>query len=107
MTEMKRALVTGGSGDIGSAICKRLADQGLAVIVHANSRLEKAEAIAADIQAAGGQAQAVAFDVSDTAACATALQTLLADGPIQVAWQYGVVAPEDGSLWCIADPGRC
>lgn len=84
MTDRKRALVTGGSGDIGSAVCRRLAADGMAVIVHANSRLEKAQAVVAEIEAAGGVAQAVAFDVSDGQACEQALQTLLADGPIQV-----------------------
>ena len=33
----RRALVTGGSGDIGGAICRQLADDGLHVIVHANA----------------------------------------------------------------------
>lgn len=85
MTEQKRALVTGGSGDIGGAICRQLAAQGFAVIVHANSRLEKAQAVVDDIQAASGKAEAVAFDVSDTAASDEAIQGLLQDGPIQVA----------------------
>lgn len=80
---LKRALVTGGSGDIGSAICKRLADQ-YHVIVHANSRLERAQAVVNEIVAAGGQATAVAFDVSDAQASATSLETLLDEGPIQV-----------------------
>lgn len=80
---LKRALVTGGSGDIGSAICKRLASQ-YHVIVHANSRLERAQAVVAEILAAGGQASAVAFDVSDAQASAASLEALLNDGPIQV-----------------------
>lgn len=36
-TPVRRALVTGGSGDLGGAICLRLAAQGWRVIVHANS----------------------------------------------------------------------
>jgi len=80
----RRALVTGGSGGIGSAICRRLAADGFSVIVHANSQLATAQALAADIIAAGGQAQTVAFDVTDAAATATALETLLEAGPIQV-----------------------
>lgn len=82
--DARRALVTGGSGDIGSAICRRLAEQGMEVVVHANSRLEKAEAIAGEIRQAGGRAGAVAFDVSDAGACEKALQEILADGPVQV-----------------------
>ena len=58
---MRRALVTGGSGDIGSAIARNLALTGIHVHVHANSRLERAEAVAADIRAAGGSADALAF----------------------------------------------
>lgn len=84
MSDVRRALVTGGSGDIGSAVCRRLAARGLAVIVHANSRLERAQAVAEEIREAGGQAEATAFDVCDTAACAAILEGLLADGPIQV-----------------------
>ena len=81
---MKRALVTGGSGGIGAAICTRLAADGLHVIVHANRRLDKAAAVVAKIKAAGGSAEAVAFDVTDRAATAAALEALLEGGAIQV-----------------------
>ncbi|ABE45218.1 3-oxoacyl-ACP reductase FabG [Polaromonas sp. JS666] len=81
---LKRALVTGGSGGIGSAICRRLAADGFSVIVHANSHLATAQAVAASIAADGGQAQAVAFDVTDASATAAALESLLEQGPIQV-----------------------
>jgi 3-oxoacyl-[acyl-carrier protein] reductase len=81
---MKRALVTGGSGGIGAAICKRLAADGHHVIVHANRGREKAEAVVAAIVAAGGSAEAVAFDVTDRAASAAALEKLLEAGPVQI-----------------------
>jgi 3-oxoacyl-[acyl-carrier protein] reductase len=81
---LRRALVTGGSGGIGSAICRRLARDGFSVIVHANSNLSGAQALAASIEAEGAQAQAVAFDVTDATATASALQALLEQGPIQV-----------------------
>ena len=81
---MKRALVTGGSGGIGTAICRRLAADGLHVIVHANSRLREAQRLAAEIAAGGGAAQAVAFDVADRARTADALKDLLAAGAVQV-----------------------
>ena len=81
---MKRALVTGGSGGIGAAICQRLAADGLHVIVHANRSLDKAAAVVAEIVAAGGSAEAVAFDVTDRPATAAALEQLLEAGAIQI-----------------------
>jgi 3-oxoacyl-[acyl-carrier protein] reductase len=80
----RRALVTGGSGDLGGAICRALALDGLFVYVHANSAIERAETLAHELRSQGGHAQAVAFDVADGAATRAALETLLADGPIQV-----------------------
>ena len=81
---LKTALVTGGSGAIGSAICRALAAQGLQVIVHANQRLEEAQRLAAELQAGGGAAQAVAFDVTDRAGTAQALARFEGQAPIQV-----------------------
>jgi len=75
----KRALVTGGSGAIGSAICRRLAADGFDVIVHANRHAEAADRLAAEI---GGCA--TAFDVVDAHASLAALESLLEAGPIQV-----------------------
>jgi 3-oxoacyl-[acyl-carrier protein] reductase len=80
----RRALVTGGSGDIGGAICEQLARDGLHVIVHAGGNLARAEEVVAAIHHEGGSAQAVAFDVADGAASRTAIETLLVDGPVQV-----------------------
>jgi 3-oxoacyl-[acyl-carrier protein] reductase len=80
----RRALVTGGSGGIGAAICRRLAAAGLTVHVHANRAMPEAESIAAQITAAGGRAIAVQFDVTDAAATRDALERILAQGPIQV-----------------------
>jgi len=81
---MKRALVTGGSGGMGAAICRKLAGDGLHVTVHANSRLLEAERLAGEIVTAGGSAQAVAFDVTDRAQTGAALERLLEGGAIQV-----------------------
>lgn len=81
---MKRALVTGGSGSIGAAIARALARTGLHVYVHANTQLANAQAVAAEIVAAGGAAEAVAFDVTDGDSCTAALDELLAVAPIQV-----------------------
>ncbi len=81
---MKRALITGGSGDLGAAIVKRLADDGLEVIVHANSNPDKAERIAREVVEAGGEAKTTVFDVTDPEASKQAIQTILEDGPVQI-----------------------
>jgi len=81
---IKRALVTGGSGGIGAAICAALAASGVHVIVHANRQLERAQRIATALVAEGGQASAVAFDLTDAAGVSAAIETLLAAGPIQI-----------------------
>jgi len=81
---LKRALVTGGSGAIGAAICRMLAARGLQVIVHAHNRLAAAEELAAQLRAGGAKAQAVVFDVTDRNGTARALGTLVEEAPIQV-----------------------
>ena len=80
----KHALVTGGSGAIGAAICARLAADGLHVTVHANRRLAEAKRVAAGIRDRGGSADAVAFDVTDAERTAAAVKELLAAGAVQV-----------------------
>ncbi len=81
---MIRALVTGGSGVIGAAICRRLAAAGRRVVVHANRNLAQAEQVAQTIRAAGGAADAVAFDITNEEETTLALDKLLADGPVQI-----------------------
>lgn len=80
-------LVTGASRGIGRAIALRVAEGGHDVVVHCRSRVEEAQAVAAQIRALGRQARVLCFDVADRAASAAAL---LADVEAHGAY-YGVV----------------
>jgi 3-oxoacyl-[acyl-carrier protein] reductase len=62
------ALVTGGSRGLGRATVRRLAAHGAAVAINYATRSDIAEALAAEIRAAGGRAIAVGADVADAAA---------------------------------------
>ena len=82
--EMRRALVTGGSGVMGAAICRQLAHDGLHVIIHTYSKPEVACALAHEIQTAGGSAETTRFDIADPLQTREALESLLKTGAIQV-----------------------
>jgi len=81
--DARRVLVTGGSGDIGGAICIALARGGWQVIVHANANRERAEAVVACIRDGGGSAEVAAFDLTDAAATRAAIEGLLQGGQVQ------------------------
>jgi 3-oxoacyl-[acyl-carrier protein] reductase len=66
-TSTRVAIVTGGSGGIGSAVARTLAAEGMAVVVHYSGGAERAEALAASIREAGGAAAAVPGDVAEEA----------------------------------------
>ncbi len=82
--KQRRALVTGGSGDIGGAIARTLAARGCALLVHAHSAPERAQAVVDAIRAAGGQAQVLCCDLTDGAATRAALEAELAQGAIDI-----------------------
>jgi len=65
------AVVTGGAGGIGEAICRGLAEAGCAVVVGYNNSEAPARALAADLPAAGAPHAALRAPVTDSAALAT------------------------------------
>ncbi len=81
---MKYALVTGGSGEIGQAICLRLANDGHHVIVHANQNIENAQILVDSIIKAGGSAQTIQFDLTDFEQTSAKITQLTQAHPIQI-----------------------
>lgn len=69
------ALVTGGNKGIGREIAAQLADLGHTIVIGARS-LERGEATAAELRAAGGNVTAVALDVTDSESVAAAAKTV-------------------------------
>ena len=82
---MRRALVTGGASAIGGAICRRLAEDGMHVTVHAHANPDAADRLVARLRQDGHAADRLVCDLADFEASAAALGTLAqAPEPIQV-----------------------
>lgn len=60
----KVAIVTGGSGGIGSAICERLAEEGAKVVVHYGGHADSAHEVVSKIKQSGGNAVAIQANLS-------------------------------------------
>ena len=80
----KRALVTGASGALGSAIARRLAQMGATLLLHGNKRPEAVQALADEIRSAGGAAEPIVFDLGSDEATAAAVARMLIAGPVQI-----------------------
>lgn len=75
--DRKAALVTGGSGDLGSVVARTLAAEGMAVAVQYRSNEARAKAVAAGIEEAGGVAIPVQADLTSSAGAAGAVDAVL------------------------------
>ncbi|WKE63988.1 3-oxoacyl-ACP reductase FabG [Gallaecimonas kandeliae] len=100
---MRQVLVSGASRGIGAAIATTLASEGFGIVIHYRSRHEEAEQVRTQIEAAGGKARLLPFDVSDRTAAKTALEAdIEAHGPY-----YGVVVnagiTRDGAFPALTD----
>ena len=102
MTDLRRltgrvALITGGGGEIGSAIALRLAREGARVMV-GDIEPEKAEATANAIRSAGGEAGAVGIDVRlEESAKAAVEKTIAAFGKLTILVNVAAAVTPDGN----------
>ena len=71
---MKYALITGGSGGIGKAICLKLSQMGYPVIIHYNKNVSAAKALKIEIEEKGDKAELIRFDVTNSDKVTTALE---------------------------------
>ena len=94
------ALITGGGRRIGAAIARTLAGAGFSVVLHANRSRGEAEALAGEIEAAGGLAHVVLADLADAEALAGLVQAAAAFAPLTLLVNNASVFDEDeiGSL---------
>lgn len=96
----KIALVTGANGGLGRAIAARLAAEHGAKVFAGARRLEAAESVAAGLRAAGGDAAALALDVTDAGSVARAAAAVRdAEGRLDMILNVaGVNPPGETSL---------
>ena len=97
--DSKVALITGGSGDIGGAIARRLAEAGAEIIINYVGAQDSAETVVGDIQQAGGRAHCRQLDQRDPAAIESLMQDIAAEWQQldilvnNAAWNIGIPFP--------------
>jgi 3-oxoacyl-[acyl-carrier protein] reductase len=104
MTDKKRALVTGGSGALGSAICEKLAAAGLDVFIQAHSAIEVAAELERKINAGGGSAKALQFDVTDASGTRRVLEALAEEKAFQILVNCAGI--HDDAVFAGMNPGQ-
>lgn len=94
----RTALITGGGGEIASAIARRFADEGADVVV-GDIHLEAAEATAKAIVENGGRAVATLLDVSDPESCRAAVETAVSSfGALTTLVNVAAAVTPDGTV---------
>jgi NAD(P)-dependent dehydrogenase (short-subunit alcohol dehydrogenase family) len=92
------ALVTGGGGEIGGAICRRFAAEGAEVAI-ADLDLAKSEAVARAIAASGGRALALQVDVADETSAKDAVERTIASlGRLTTLVNVAATVTPDGTV---------
>ena len=87
------ALVTGASGDIGQAVCEKLAKMGMNLIIHYNRSHERAQSVLRNIEKTGVHAELLKFDVSDCRSVEESLKVWIRKNP---SFQISVVVHNAG-----------
>ena len=105
--EKKIAVVTGASRGIGRAIALELAAKGAFVVINYNGSKEKAEAVKAEIIAAGGSAETSQCNVSDFDACGAFIkETVKKYGQIDILVNNAGIT-KDGLLMAMSEDDFC
>lgn len=82
---MRSAIVTGGSGGIGSAICRALCREGYHVTVCYNEGRKKAEDLVSELVSSGSSAEAVRCDMRSETDIVNAVEKASSAGTLSVA----------------------